>query len=111
MPIVDSNSILNQWTPEGKQYLKDIDDKRKIQHQVATTAAAAAASSKQFMRDWTNPNTKETTLKRGVGVSDNDLLDKKKATAGSRRRHRPSRKYKKSAKRVFRKKSRSTRRR
>jgi hypothetical protein len=31
--------------------------------------------------------------------------------AGSRRRRRPSRKYKKSAKRVFRKKSRSTRRR
>jgi len=30
---------------------------------------------------------------------------------GSRHRHRPSRKYKKSAKRVFRKKSRSTRRR
>ena len=30
---------------------------------------------------------------------------------GSRRRRRPSRKYKKSAKRVFRKKSRSTRRR
>ena len=32
-------------------------------------------------------------------------------TGGSRRRRRPSRKYKKSAKRVFRKKSRSTRRR
>lgn len=33
------------------------------------------------------------------------------SSAGSRRRRRPSRKYKKSAKRVFRKKSRSTRRR
>ena len=32
-------------------------------------------------------------------------------SGGSRRRRRPSRKYKKSAKRVFRKKSRSTRRR
>ena len=109
MQFVDSNNILNQWTPEGKQYLKDIDDKRKIRHQVAT----AAASSKQFMSDWTKPTTKETTLKRGVGDSDNDLLAKKIVKSGSRRRSIPksSRKYKKSAKRVFRKKSRSTRRR
>jgi hypothetical protein len=35
----------------------------------------------------------------------------RKPYGGSRRRRRPSRKYKKSAKRVFRKKSRSTRRR
>jgi hypothetical protein len=35
----------------------------------------------------------------------------RKSSGGSRRRRRPSRKYKKSAKRVFRKKSRSTRRR
>jgi hypothetical protein len=39
------------------------------------------------------------------------VLTKTSKTGGSRRRRRPSRKYKKSAKRVFRKKSRSTRRR
>jgi hypothetical protein len=39
------------------------------------------------------------------------VLTKTTKTGGSRRRRRPSRKYKKSAKRVFRKKSRSTRRR
>lgn len=38
-------------------------------------------------------------------------IKKQNKSGGSRRRRRPSRKYKKSAKRVFRKKSRSTRRR
>ena len=113
MQFVDSNNILNQWTPEGKQYLKDIDDKRKIQHQVAT----AAASSKQFMREYTDPDPKDRAkpnLKRNAQYSDNDFsLQEKIVKSGSRRRSIPksSRKYKKSAKRVFRKKSRSTRRR
>jgi hypothetical protein len=40
-----------------------------------------------------------------------DLSDTNNTTPGGSRRRRPSRKYKKSAKRVFRKKSRSTRRR
>ena len=40
-----------------------------------------------------------------------NIVDKPWSGGGSRRSRRPSRKYKKSAKRVFRKKSRSTRRR
>ena len=52
-----------------------------------------------------------------VKITDSALIDyfekftKESLKGGSRRRRRPSRKYKKSAKRVFRKKSRSTRRR
>jgi hypothetical protein len=43
-------------------------------------------------------------------LGDNHIITESSGRGGSRRR-RPSRKYKKSAKRVFRKKSRSTRRR
>ena len=66
----------------------------------------------RFQPDWVKNN--ELTF----DISDEKLLQKAREqledgaafNAGSRRR-RPSRKYKKSAKRVFRKKSRSTRRR
>ena len=52
----------------------------------------------------------EKFTKESLGITqDNSRVNE--MGAGSRRRRRPSRKYKKSAKRVFRKKSRSTRRR
>jgi hypothetical protein len=107
MPIiVDSKNILAQWAPEETQNRKVIDLNRKEQHR-----------AKQFMREYTDPDPKDSAkpnLKRNAQYSDNDFsLQEKIVKSGSRRRSIPksSRKYKKSAKRVFRKKSRSTRRR
>ena len=69
-----------------------------------------ALLNEQFML---SPHKEQIEIMKKLGKHLHDILIKyNKIVGGSRRRsRRPSRKYKKSAKRVFRKKSRSTRRR
>jgi hypothetical protein len=79
--------------------------------------ASQSVKNKRIIIKWyEDPNSINTGLDiEGMNIIVKDELIRVKNMnsnrGGSRRRRRPSRKYKKSAKRVFRKKSRSTRRR
>ena len=81
------------------------------------TWEALSDNNKKIIMLWFNDKNMDSELIiSDITVPSNfiDVLTSIKKTnlnGGSRRRRRPSRKYKKSAKRVFRKKSRSTRRR